>query len=299
LPEVVPVRHLFDEVTELITRTFAPNIRLAITPIPVDLAVMVDTAQLQAAILNLAVNARDAMDGKGPLTMSAHLADAEPSLSLTPGAHVVIAIEDAGTGMDAETLAQAYDPFFTTKGLDGSGLGLSMVQGFARQSGGDVRIATAVGHGTRVEIWLPSIRPMEVAPAKVSALKASSGRILLVDDEADVLITVGAFLRSAGYVVNSVDSGDMALAILLSGERFEAIVTDYAMPGLNGINLLQQAHEIDRTLPGLIITGFYDVRLGDALEGSFTLRKPFNRAQLIERVEAMITGRREKALDTQ
>jgi CheY-like chemotaxis protein len=132
-----------------------------------------------------------------------------------------------------------------------------------------------------------------VAPASAEARKALSGHILLVDDEADVLITIGAFLRSAGYRVTNVESGDKALTRLLAGERFDAIVTDYAMPGLNGLSLLQQAHEIDKTLPGLIITGYYDGTLSDALDGSMILRKPFNRATLVERVDALVTGRRQ------
>jgi PAS domain S-box-containing protein len=289
----VPMCQVFDEVADLVAATFGPNIRLAIAPDIGDLAVMADAAQLQAAILNLAMNARDAMNGHGPLTISAHVADADASMPLTPGDYTVIAIEDAGTGMDDVTVAKACEPFFSTKGLGGSGLGLSMVQGFARQSGGDVRIVSAVGRGTRVEIWLPSAGPPEVARANAVAREASSGHILLVDDEADVLITIGAFLRSAGYLVTCVETGDKALARILTGGRFDAIVTDYAMPGLNGLSLLRQAREIDKTLPGLIITGYYDASLDDALEGASTLRKPFSRASLIERVDALLVGQRQ------
>ncbi len=284
------VRQLFDDVAELIARTFGPNIKLTIAPIFGDLAVLVDAAQLQAAIINLAMNARDAMDGSGPLTLSAYVADADTT-ALQPGDYTIIAIEDRGAGMDEATLAKACEPFFTTKGLNGSGLGLSMVQGFARQSGGDVHIVSTVGRGTRVEIWLPSVRPPEVTGASATARKVSSGHILLVDDEADVLITVGAFLRSAGFRVTSVDTGDKALAKILLGDRFDAIVTDYAMPGLNGIELLRQAHEVDKTLPGLIITGYFEISSGDTIDQSIILRKPFNRARLIECVDALVAGR--------
>jgi PAS domain S-box-containing protein len=289
----LPVRQLFEDVKELIAGTFGPNIRLTVSPLFGDLTVMADAAQLQAAIINLAMNARDAMDGNGPLTLSAYrMADTE-SPRLTPGGFVIIAVEDTGIGMDTATVTQACEPFFTTKGLAGSGLGLSMVQGFARQSGGDLHIVSAVGRGTRVEIWLPSVAAPDVASATAAARKGSGGHILLVDDEADVLLTVGAFLRSSNYLVTSVENGDLALARVLAGDKFDAIVTDYAMPGLNGINLLQQVHEIDKTLPGLIITGYYELGCGEAIDGAFILRKPFNRAQLIECVDGLVHGRQQ------
>jgi PAS domain S-box-containing protein len=291
----LPVRQLFEDVKELIAGTFGPNIRLTIAPVLEGLAVMADAAQLQAAIINLAMNARDAMDGNGPLTLSAGRAeDGEPTTPTSAG-FIVIAVEDTGIGMDAATVAQACEPFFTTKGLGGSGLGLSMVQGFARQSGGDLHIISAPGQGTRVEIWLPSVSPAQMASANAPVRKGMTGHILLVDDEADVLITVGAFLRSSNYLVTSVDTGDKALARLLAGERFDAIVTDYAMPGVNGINLLRQVQEIDKAMPGLIITGYYELGLCDPIDGWVILRKPFNRAQLIERVDALVSSRQRTA----
>jgi PAS domain S-box-containing protein len=290
MSRALPVRQLFDDVAELIAGTFGPNIKLTIAPVFGDLGVVADAAQLQAAIINLAMNARDAMDGNGPLTLSAYRLDPDEK-TLAGGGFTVIAVEDTGTGMDEATVAQACEPFFTTKGLSGSGLGLSMVQGFARQSGGDVHIVSAVGRGTRVEIWLPSARPSR--PVDAATTKVSSGHILLVDDEADVLITVAAFLRSSGYLVTGVENADLALAKLMSGEKFDAIVTDYAMPGLNGINLLRQVHEIDKTLPGLVITGYYELGSGEPLSESFVLRKPFSRAQLIECVDGLVTTRRQ------
>jgi PAS domain S-box-containing protein len=291
----VSVRQLFEDVKDLVAGTFGPNIRLTVAPIFGDPTIMADAAQLQAAIINLAMNARDAMDGDGPLTLSTYRRDDPETSAPRSGGFIVIAVEDTGIGMDAATAAQACEPFFTTKGLAGSGLGLSMVQGFARQSGGDLRIVSALGRGTRVEIWLPSVRLPEVVAPQTAAPRESSGHILLVDDEADVLITVGAFLRSSGYLVTSVENGDKALARVLAGERFDAIVTDYAMPGLNGLNLLRQAREIDQALPGLIISGYYELGTGGALDGSAILRKPFNRAQLIECVAGLVTGRRHRS----
>jgi PAS domain S-box-containing protein len=291
-PRAMAAHELFDGVVSLIARTFGPNIVLLLSPIRDDLTVMADIAQLEAAILNLAVNARDAMDGRGRLTISAYAAEADAAMTLAPGNYAVIAVEDTGTGMDAATIAHACEPFFTTKGLEGSGLGLSMVQGFTRQSGGDMRIASELGRGTRVEIWLPQATQTEAASAIARTPKIFKGQILLVDDDNDVLLTVAAFLRNAGYLVTSVDTGGKALALLLAGNRFDAIVTDYAMPGTDGIDVLEQAREIDETMPGLIITGYYNTGLRDVLEGACILRKPFSRAQLIERLEALFAGRR-------
>ena len=149
LPRAVTVRHMFDGVANLITSTFGPNMSLLLSPFRDDLTAMADVAQLEAAILNLAMNARDAMSGHGQLTISAYAAQADASMSLAPGDYTVIAVEDTGTGMDAATMAHACEPFFTTKGLEGSGLGLSMVQGFTRQSGGDLFITSELGRGTR------------------------------------------------------------------------------------------------------------------------------------------------------
>jgi CheY-like chemotaxis protein len=291
IPRAVAARELFDGVVSLIARTFGPNIVLLLSPIRDDLTVMADIAQLEAAILNLAVNARDAMSGRGRLTISVDAAEADASMTLAPGEYTVIAVEDTGTGMDATTVAHACEPFFTTKGLEGSGLGLSMVQGFTRQSGGDLFITSELGRGTRAEIWLPRMTQTAAASAVASAPKPFKGQILLVDDDNDVLVTVAAFLRNAGYLVTCVDTGGKALALLLTGNRFDAIVTDYAMPGASGIDVLEQARAIDSNMPGLIITGYYNTGLRDVLDGACILRKPFSRAQLIERLEGLFAAR--------
>jgi CheY-like chemotaxis protein len=286
----VPVRKLLGEVEALIGHLFDANADIMMLPGPADLTVMADAGQLETAIINLAVNARDAMPAGGSLRISAFLADADPAMALPPGNYTVIAVTDSGTGMDAGTLAQACEPFFSTKGLNGSGLGLSMVQGFARQSNGDVRIISTVGRGTTVEIWLPSAttpRPTR-PPLPEAAPQTVRGRVLLVDDAPDVLLTVGAFLRHAGLEVTRVENGDLALARLLAGERFDAVVADFAMPGLNGLDLLVQAREIDPSMAGLIITGFSDPDMLRGADNIVVLRKPFSRAELVEQVNLLI-----------
>jgi CheY-like chemotaxis protein len=189
--------------------------------------------------------------------------------------------------MDAGTLAQACEPFFTTKGLDGTGLGLSMVQGFAEQSGGEVHIESVPGHGTTVQLWLPAVASASSAPKQqdTSAKLRGSGRVLLVDDVSDVLVTARAFLARAGFQVVQAGNGDQALAVLAAGERFDVVVSDYAMPGLNGVELIEQARALQPGLAALLITGFAEVGGADTLPRAVAiLRKPFQRRELVEAV---------------
>jgi CheY-like chemotaxis protein len=192
--------------------------------------------------------------------------------------------------MDAATLAQAIEPFFTTKGHDGTGLGLSMVQGFAEQSGGHLRIASTPGQGTRVELLLaPAPRPAaESRPAAAATLGA--GRcILLVDDEPDVLVTTGAFLELAGFKVLRERNGDDALARLAGGAAVAAIVTDHAMPGVNGADLIAQARLARPGLPAILISGFVELTTTKALPpGVGTLHKPFQRQELINALRQVL-----------
>jgi CheY-like chemotaxis protein len=215
-----------------------------------------------------------------------------PAAGVVPaGRYTVISVADTGCGMAADTLAQACEPFFTTKGPQGTGLGLSMVQGFARQSGGNVHITSVLGEGTTVDLWLPAAN----APDEGSVPDTSdggSGRILVVDDSEDALTVVSAFLRRAGYDVISKQNGDLALAELRGGRRFEAIVTDFAMPGLNGVALLRLAREIDPSIPAMIMTGFTDPDVLSELEDAFVLRKPFNRGELATAVDQLIAKNR-------
>jgi signal transduction histidine kinase len=289
----VLVNALFSELQELIGHLFETNTRartrLVIVSCPPDLAVMADFAQLEAALVNLAMNARDAMVLGGCLRISAYAADADPAI-VPPGRYTVISVADTGEGMDAATLARACEPFFSTKGLNGTGLGLSMVQGFARQSGGEADITSKPGEGTTIDLWLPSsLSPHEAGV--IAATGERGGRVLLVDDSEDSLLVVAAFLRMAGMDVTSVGSGDLALAVLARGQRFDAIVTDFAMPGMNGVELLALARDIDASMPGMIITGFSDPDLLPELADIKVLCKPFNRQELAETVQGLMGWR--------
>jgi CheY-like chemotaxis protein len=166
-----------------------------------------------------------------------------------------------------------------------------MVQGFVEQSGGRFRIMSTPGQGTTVELRMPSaMAGCHPEQPQLPAVSSGSGRILLVDDSADVLRTTGAFLEKSGFVVMRADSGDKALALLSKGERFDAVITDYAMPGLNGVDLIAEAQIVQPGLKALLITGYAGVTNADTLpEGTPLLHKPFQRADLLAALTLLIS----------
>jgi PAS domain S-box-containing protein len=272
---------------------------------------LADKGQLETALINLATNGRDAMAGQGTLTLTA-AADAVPpgggtgrsagsSPDLEPGSYVRLSVSDTGTGMDAATLARAMEPFFTTKPLDqGTGLGLAMVGGFARQSGGDLRIESAPGRGTTVTLWLPTAED-ETAPAAAAAGQVAGpggqhARLMLVDDDALVRDIMAREMEEAGYAVLALGSGDEALARLDAGEAVDLIVSDLSMPGMDGVALVREAKRRRPGLPAILLTGFVtrlaEIAVGEAVGGLLTLlRKPVEGKLLAERVAVLLEGR--------
>jgi signal transduction histidine kinase len=238
--------------------------------------IRVDPGQLQTALLNLSINAAHAMPQGGTLTLEGHtFAEADQKC-------VIIAITDTGIGMDQATLAQAAEPFFTTKGVAGSGLGLSMVQGFAEQSGGAMRIESSTGRGTRVELQLPEAIFVDGDLVEQRSARESlrgSGQVLLVDDAADVLLITAAFLQRVGFSVSKARNGPEALSLLAS-RHFDVLLTDYAMTEMNGIELIHQARNTHPGLPAVIITGYAEVT--DSLPDRVAvLGKPFSQHSLV------------------
>ena len=297
-----PVRFadVLGEAAELLRRTLGPQIEIETAVQPGTWRALADVDQLQTALLNLAINARDAMPRGGMLRLVAR--NAQPGeaadLRLAPGDHVILRVEDEGFGMDAATLARACDPFFTTKPFGkGAGLGLAMVHGFARQSKGDLRITSAPGRGTVVELWLPRAAAVDDAAPSQAAAAASSipsppsarGHVLLVEDEAPVRRMLTMFLERAGCIVSAVDSAATALERLACGLRPDLLVTDHAMPGLSGAELLRRTRTSLPSLPGLLITGYDEVTEREALPpGTHVLLKPFQRAELVAQVGALL-----------
>ncbi len=292
-PRAVDVPALLGGMMDLLQRSLGPSVRVVST-FPPDLpSVDVDPNQLELAFLNLAVNARDAMPGGGTVTISArpHEApDIGPS-ELQPGSYVRVTVRDTGTGMDAATLARAIEPFFTTKEVGrGTGLGLSMIHGFAVQSGGAMAITSAPGEGTTVELWLPRSRAEvePVTPEAPSARVHEARTILLVDDDALVLGGTSAMLEDLGHRVLEAASGEAALHVLASDPSVDLVITDQAMPGMTGLELAERVRAGWPALPILIASGHAELpdRAGSSLP---RLAKPFRQDELADAVANVLS----------
>jgi len=292
-PQAIEMAPLLTAVQTLLARTLDPQIAIRVRADQIP-PVLADPGQLQTALLNLAINASYAMPQGGVLSVDTRVATEKGRV------WVVLTVADTGVGMDAATLAQAVEPFFTTKGLDGSGLGLSMVQGFAEQSGGRFSITSMLGQGTTVELRLPAAAPdSDAERLELAKAPPASGRVLLVDDSTDMLETTGASLEKAGFTVVRVESGERALALLAQGERFDALVTDYAMPGLSGAVLIAEAQSVQPGLQGVLITGYADIGHAYTLpEGTPVLHKPFQRTELLEALQHIMERDRDKVRET-
>ena len=257
-----------------------------------------DENQLENAVLNLAINARDAMPDGGTLTISTSLVREPDGLDLDAGDYICVAVADTGTGMSPEILARATEPFFSTKPFGkGTGLGLAQVYGIARQSRGTLRIESREGEGTIVRLLLPRIAGELIgdgaggeaaAPAAASA-EAPSARILVVDDDADVRAFLADILGALGHRVETVECAEAALASLAAAAPDLALL-DFAMPGMNGAELARAARKLHPGLPIVFVTGFAE---SDQLEGALgsevpVLKKPFGVEELTAVIAAHI-----------
>jgi signal transduction histidine kinase/CheY-like chemotaxis protein len=294
-PDVVDVSDLVSGLTDLIARTLGPSVEIA-TSIPQDLPpVLVDENQLELALLNLAVNAKDAMPQGGRLTIAADTADGSQNASLRPGKYVRLGLTDTGIGMDAATLSHATEPFFTTKGVGkGTGLGLAMVRGLSEQSGGTVTIESELGKGTTVTMWIP-VSEM-AASAAVSPtedkIETSDGprrlKVLVVDDDVLVAMNTTAMLEDLGHEAVEVHSARQALEALEGADGFDVVITDQAMPHMTGSQLVSEARAKWPGLPMILATGYAE--LPDDADRTLTrLNKPFMQTDL-ERVLKQVAG---------
>jgi PAS domain S-box-containing protein len=286
------IEDAIQETIELAGRALGPEIKILTHSDPTVPAVYVDGAGLESALLNLAVNARDAMPNGGTLTISTHLIhldDSFPAIrtgELKPGVYARVSVSDTGHGMSKETLERALEPFFTTKGRDkGTGLGLAMVYGFAKQSGGTVRLYSEEGYGTTVSLYLPladSPQPTfcEVPPAQYS--DRTGGTVLVVDDEPDLLEIAHAYLTEMGYSALRADNAASALNTLALYKEIDLMLTDIIMPGgMNGVELAEKARELSPRLKVIYSSGYPSDALvernGTRIDGPM-LRKPYQRA---------------------
>ena len=279
---------------DILERALGPSIFVT-TNFPLSLPpVKTDRAQLESALLNLAVNARDAMPSGGPIAIAAQRRTAREGGKQRPGEYIVLSVTDSGEGMDEETLAKATEPFFTTKGVGkGTGLGLSMVHGLAEQSGGAFALSSRKGHGTTAELWLPlaSGPTAEVRDsAAITPIAANtSKRILVVDDDFLVLLNTVTMAEDLGHKVFEAGSADEALA-LLEREEIDLLITDYAMPKMSGGQLAMKARERNPDLRVLVATGYAE--MPEAYKGKFErLGKPFSENDLRSAIErATVAG---------
>jgi len=280
----INVANLLRGMQSFLQRSIGPTVRIE-TSVPAALpAVLSDAIQLETAILNLALNARDAMDGSGAVTVSARAASAaEGPSALKHGDYVVIAVSDTGHGMDPATLARATEPFFTTKGVGkGTGLGLSMVDGLAAQSGGTLQLTSRQGQGTTVEIWLPAAAAANADQPVAEIDKPATGRqfvVLLVDDDELVLMNTASLLDDLGHFVITASSGAEALEALKLRPGVDLVIADYAMPQMNGLDLATAINAAWPKIPIILASGYAGaVRTGVARVRH--IRKPFTQEQL-------------------
>jgi PAS domain S-box-containing protein len=270
----------------LLDRTLGPGISIE-TRFPLSLPrVLVDPNQIDSALLNLAVNARDAMPSGGSLVISAHEVVVGPGSSqMGEGRYVCLAVKDSGEGMDAATLARATDPFFTTKGIGkGTGLGLSMVQGIAEQSGGRLILKSRPGEGTIAEIWLPALIESEAPAPVVEVVQAAPDatrqlKVLAVDDDALVLLNTTIMLEELGHVVLEALSGGDALKLVEANPDIDLLITDQAMPRMTGLELAAEVAKMRPGLPVVLASGYADIEEARTLKLP-RLAKPFSQNDL-------------------
>jgi signal transduction histidine kinase len=288
-PRPVDLGALLEGMRDLIARSLGPEIALVMEA-ETGLCLLVDPNQLELALLNLAVNARDAMPDGGRLTFKAWR-DEQSLVGDEDWVH--IAVTDTGQGMDPHVLGRAVEPFFTTKEVGkGTGLGLSAVQGLALQSGGGFKLESTPGEGTVATLSFPALEPSSrgaAPPAASSApVRLDRATVLLVDDEELVRSATAAMLTEAGATVLEAKSGLAALAMLRQGVRPDVLVTDYAMPGINGAVLAREARAELAGLPVLLITGY--ANLAETSAGLPRLSKPFTEARLTAAVAEVMNG---------
>ena len=258
-----------------------------------------DPAQLELALMNLIINARDAMDDGGTIVITAEnrMVQNSPTDDLKPGHYVVLTVGDTGCGIPAEMIEEVLQPFVTTKEIGkGTGLGLSMVYGFAKQSNGAFRLKSKIGEGTQAEIWLPRAALDERKTAKAAPapeiLASRSLNVLVVDDHAEVRGATVGMLEELGHTVKQAPLGHEALVVLKGNGECDLLITDYAMPNMSGTELVREARKLKPGLKSMIITGYAE---NDALAASVddiaVLSKPFSLEKLAQAIGSVLNAR--------
>jgi PAS domain S-box-containing protein len=291
-PRPVAVAALLSGLNEMLQRTLGGMVQVDMVLAEDLWPALADPTQLEQMVLNLAINARDAMPNGGRVRIAAGnvTIDADDP---GPGDYVRLTVADAGHGMSPEVVQKAFDPFFTTKPMGkGSGLGLSQVYGVARQFGGTVRIESRVGVGTSVEVLLPRARdvPVEIGSGAEPAAIVAGATLLVVDDELDVLEVIAETLSAAGYDVSRASNAAEALAAI-SATAFDALLLDYALPGMSGAEVARRARILRPDLPIVFVTGYADALPADGPADMEVVSKPFSRDELLAGLGRALQGR--------
>jgi signal transduction histidine kinase/CheY-like chemotaxis protein len=295
-PRAVDLNDTVGSMRDLLQATMGGSVRIETVLQPDLWAAMIDPTQIELVILNLAINARDAMEVGGALTvetgnvtLGAPLRPEEPSA----GDYVMVAVTDTGSGMSPEVLAKVFEPFFTTKEVGkGSGLGLSQVFGLAKQSGGGVRIDSKPGEGASVRVFLPKASALpqvaEAEAADVAERTPKDLNVLLVDDDSAVREVTAGILQDLGYHVVEAGSGGAALDLLDRQTQIDVLLVDFAMPGMNGAEVAREVHARRPGLPVLFVTGYADTEALAAAGDDGILRKPFVERDLAAKLRSAI-----------
>ncbi|MGE6331768.1 PAS domain S-box protein, partial [Stenotrophomonas sp. NPDC077659] len=303
-PSSVRVSSLVKGMLDILSRSIGPSIAIE-TRLALDSDhVRVDAPQLENALLNLCINGRDAMPEGGTLVISSSIEEVTAArggqLGLEAGRYVCLSVCDTGTGMDASVVEKVFEPFFTTKPIgQGTGLGLSMIYGFTRQSGGQVEVESAPGRGTTIGLYLPQVdegamTPPSPVPSTLAASVTPGQSVLLVEDEAAIRALVGDVLRAQGHRVTEAANGSEALGLLTTDHAYDLLVTDVGLTGaLNGRQVADAGRQARPTMPVLFITGYaaFAAVGGEHLEpGMDILTKPFSSIELERRVDKLLAG---------
>ena len=304
-PRVIDVGRLSEELLTLIRRSIGRAIKIDVRKAVNLWPARVDPSELENALLNLCVNARDAMPDGGTLTldisnMSINQRSVDRHSDIVPGDYVCLSVADTGTGMTEDVKAKIFEPFFTTKEVgNGTGLGMSMVQGFVKQSGGYLSVQSELGVGTTIKIYLPRVDE-EIESIKIDAsmdrvFPTGTERVLVVDDDEALRQTMAALLDSLGYRVLEADSGSAALELLTaSPDGIDLLFTDVVMRGgMNGIELVTKARELRSGLPALIQSGFTEQTLIDANvldDCTHFIEKPVSSALVAQKLRELLNA---------
>jgi PAS domain S-box-containing protein len=292
-PTPLDLNRLVGEASDMLFRTIGVTVRIETVLTEGLWPALVDPTQIELVLLNLAINARDAMPEGGRLTIrTANVSRSNAPADLAPGDYVLISVSDTGEGMSEAVLRRAVEPFFTTKEPGkGSGLGLSMVHGVATQSGGGLHIDSRLGRGTTVDVYLPRARPVSAAAREREPLSVAvreRATIMVVDDDPEVREIAVSSLESLGYHMLAAENGPAALDLMARSGPVDLLIVDMAMPGMNGVELIRRARERQGGLRAMLVTGYADIASFAPAEGDLVLQKPYRLERLAEIVSAVL-----------